>query len=194
MSNTIQHKFLRIKDLQMRIAINADEKAFNELYVLLYNDIVSYVYKLLKSYEYAEEVVSDVFMKLWKIKDQIVDIQNLKVYLYKASKNYSLNYISNKHKVALKAEILPNFETYGSPANPEEICISNESVMVINKAIQKLPAQCRCIFRLIKEEGLQYKEVASALNISAFTVRNQMNIATKKINRSFLAYGSREAL
>lgn len=183
----IQDDSSQIKELQMRIAMHADEKAFSELYVLLYDSIVNYVYKLLESYEYAEEVVSDVFVKLWKIRGQIIQIHNLKQYLYKASKNYSLNYASNKHKVALNAEALPGFEVYKSPANPEEICISGESVMMINRAIQELPAQCRHIFLLVKEEGLQYKEVASVLNISAFTVRNQMKIATKKINKR-LAY------
>jgi RNA polymerase sigma-70 factor (ECF subfamily) len=64
---------------------------------------------------------------------------------------------------------------------PEDELISAELAKKLSQAIRELPSQCRIIFQLVKEDGLKYKEVASILDISVLTVRNQVAIALKKL-------------
>jgi RNA polymerase sigma-70 factor (ECF subfamily) len=64
--------------------------------------------------------------------------------------------------------------------DPEQKMISAETIKQIQEAIQDLPPRCRLIFKLVKEEGLKYKEVAELLQLSVKTVENQMSVAFKK--------------
>ena len=69
--------------------------------------------------------------------------------------------------------------------NPAELLLSKEAVDKIMEAVNDLPPKCKLIFRLIKEDGLRYAEVASLLNISVKTVEAQMAIALKRIGNSY---------
>ena len=76
-------------------------KAYTQLYELLSGVLLRFSYSIVRSHEMAEEIVSDVFIKLWQIRDKLLEIENLKVYLYTIAKNFSLNYIAknNKHRI-----------------------------------------------------------------------------------------------
>jgi RNA polymerase sigma-70 factor (family 1) len=169
-----------IADLQQKIALYEDMNAYRQLYELLNERLFWFIYSFVKSREAAEEIVSDVFIKLWKIRDELSSIRNLQVFLYVIARNYSLNYIIKEYKyphVSLD-EIQLDVTT---SINPEELYISTEMSGKINKAISELPAQCRLIFRMVREDGLKHKEVADILNLSKTTIRNQLVIAVRKI-------------
>lgn len=171
----------KIKELQQRIAFYEDMKAYEQLFDLLYNGLLRFSYAFVKSNEAAEEIVSDVFVKVWQMRDKLPEIGNLKVYLYTIAKNFSHNYITKHYKNRLLSLDEPELETAIAIGDPEEICISADVLNKIREAIGQLPPQCRIIFQLVKEEGLKYKEVAEVLHISILTVRNQVAIASKKI-------------
>jgi RNA polymerase sigma-70 factor (ECF subfamily) len=158
----------------------------------LFSELYKYSYTFIKSHECAEEIVSDVFIKLWKIRLTLRDVDNLKTYLYKATKNYSLNYISKTSRIQVLT--LDEMKTMATSTvlnySPEDIYISNESMNIISRVIRELPPQCRQIFKLVREDGLKYKDVAIALNISTFTVRNQIVIATRKISNALTLNGN----
>jgi RNA polymerase sigma-70 factor (ECF subfamily) len=169
-----------IADLQQKIALYEDMNAYKQLYELLNERLFWFIYSFVKSREAAEELVSDVFIKLWKIRDELPSIRNLQVFLYVIARNYSLNYIIKEYKyphVSLD-EIQLDVTT---SINPEELYISTEMSGKINKAISELPAQCRLIFRMVREDGLKHREVADILNLSKTTIRNQLVIAVRKI-------------
>lgn len=172
-----------IADLQQKIALYEDMNAYRQLYELLNERLFWFVFSFVKSREAAEEIVSDVFIKLWKIRDELPSIRNLQVFLYVIARNYSLNYIIKEYKyphVSLD-EIQLDVST---PINPEELYITTEMSEKINKAIAELPAQCRLIFRMVREDGLKHKEVADILNLSKTTIRNQLVIAVRKITQA----------
>ena len=147
----------------------------------MFDSLHRFSYSLVKSREAAEELVSDVFIKLWEIRDQLSTIHNLKVYLYCITKNLSLNYLAKASKnLAIQLDQV-DIESVIEFKNPEDLYISNETISSLRQAIQELPPQCRIIFLLVRDENLTYKEVAKILNISVFTVRNQVAIATKKM-------------
>src|SRR5258707_14553517 len=87
-----------IREMQERIAFYEDMKAYNQLFQLLSGGIFRFTYSLVRSNEVAEEIVSDVFIKVWQIRQRLPEIENLKVYLYTIAKNFSLNYITKNYK------------------------------------------------------------------------------------------------
>jgi RNA polymerase sigma-70 factor, Bacteroides expansion family 1 len=169
-----------ISDLQQRIALCEDMKAYRRLYELLYERLFWFSFSFVRSREVAEEIVSDVFIKIWNIRDELRAIENLTVYLYIIAKNCSLNYITKKYKYPQLSLDDIQFEVV-SNINPEELYISAELGKKIREAIDQLPAQCRLIFQMVREDGLKPKEVADILGIAEMTIRNQLTIAAKKI-------------
>lgn len=170
-----------IQELQKRIALYEDIKAYKELYDLLFDGLHRFSYSFVKSSEVAEEIVSDVYIKIWQIRARLGEIDNLKVYMYTIAKNFSFNYIARNYKNPVTNLDAIDVEAVIGIRNPEDLCISAETINKIHQAIQQLPPQCKLVFQLIKEDGLSYKEAASVLNLSVFTVRNQLAISIKKI-------------
>lgn len=167
--------------MQSRIALYDDMKAYKELYLLLFKGLHRFSYSLVRSTEVAEEIVSDVFIKIWQIRDQLNKIENLEVYMYSVTKNFSLNYITKNRKNTVVQLDEMDVEAVIEFNCPEELLISAETINSVKQIINELPSQCKLIFLLVREDGLKYKEVATILNISVFTVRNQVAIATRKI-------------
>ena len=122
------------------------------------------------------------------MRDRLTEINNLKVYLYTVTKNFSINYIQRNYKNASLSIDEMDIEPVIELSNPEELYISAEMLKTIRIAIKELPPQCRLIFQLVKEDGLKYKEAAEVLNISVLTVRNQLAIAIRKIGTTLPAY------
>jgi RNA polymerase sigma-70 factor (family 1) len=168
-------------NLQQR-ASAGDEKAFREIYINFYKKLYRFALAIVKTKESAEEITEDVFIKIWQQKESLTSIKNLRVYLYTATKNTSLNYLSRKARENI---VHPfdhiNIELSGSILTPEQIMITTEMYNKIQQAVEALPPRCKMIFKLIREDGLKYKEVSDILNISVNTIDVQMAIAVKKI-------------
>jgi|SRR5450432_273832 len=174
----------RIRFLQTRIAGFEDQQAYKELYLGLYKSLFSFTSGIIKSKAAAEEIISDLFIKIWEKRKDLDLIVNLKVYCYVIAKNLSLNYLEKQKRFATL-----NIEDYTDTLadvyiDPEQLMITSEMVERIRLAIDALPARCKMIFNLIKENGFKYKEVAEIMNISVKTVENQLAIALKKISVS----------
>jgi RNA polymerase sigma-70 factor (ECF subfamily) len=169
-----------VKHLQQQIGFCDDMKCYKRLYEMMFERLFNFSLSFVKSKEAAEEIVSDVFIKLWSIRSRLHDIDNLVVYLYTITKNFSLNYITHHHKHPKVSLDEISFDI-ASSVSPEDLYITSEMAARISEIIQQLPSKCKMIFQLVREDGLKYKEVAAILNVSDLTVRNQLAIATKKI-------------
>ena len=158
-----------------------DQEAFKALYLFFSKKLLHFAFAIVKVKESSEEIVEDVFIKLWKSREKLVHIQNINVYLYSAIKNTSLNYISKKAKANLTEPFDYMDIELSENGDPEKIMISSEMFSRLQKAVEALPPRCKIIFKLVREDGLRYKEVAEILNISVNTIDAQMAIAMKKI-------------
>ncbi|HMC84941.1 MAG TPA: RNA polymerase sigma-70 factor [Chitinophagaceae bacterium] len=174
----------KIKYLQEQIARNDDTTAYKELFVSFYNPLLRFAVTLVKSKQQAEEVVSDVFINIWEKRKRINSISNLKVYLFIAVKNTSLNYLSKQNKNLTDSVDDAGIELKSIYFDPEQLMVTAEMVARIKAAIDQLPPKCKLIFKLVKEEELKYKDVAEILNLSVKTVEGQLAIALKKIGNS----------
>jgi len=171
----------RIKYLQNRIACDDDQYAYKALFTELYAYLYQFAFSYVKSKPLAEEILSDIFIKIWERRKDLDKIDNLKVYLYVATRNTALNY-SAKQKRNNESAIDESIgEIKSLYLDPEQLMITAEMMIRIQSAINALPPKCKLVFKLVKEDGLKYREVAEIMNISLKTVENQLAIALRKI-------------
>jgi len=167
--------------LKEKIA-SGDQKAFRELFMAYCARLTQFAFSIVKSRDAAREIIDEVFIKLWRNKINIENIRNLKVYLYTAAKNTALNYLS----VNARNNITQSFDLLSvqliDDQSPERKMINSEILNKINAAIDNLPPRCKMVFKLVREDGLSYKEVGEILNISPKTVDAQMVIAVKQVS------------
>jgi RNA polymerase sigma-70 factor (family 1) len=173
----------KIRLLQQAIACFDDTQAYKQLFLLFYPSLVQFASTITKSRETAEEVVSDVFIKIWQKRQQLDKVENLSFYLFTAVKNRCITqFYDQKNRSEMEVNINDvSVEFRSIYHDPEQKMISAEMISNIQSAINDLPPRCRLIFKLVKEEGLKYKEVAELLHLSVKTVENQMSLAFKKI-------------
>jgi RNA polymerase sigma-70 factor (family 1) len=177
-----------IKLLLFRISKGADEKAFKQLFDLYAGRLYQFAFSFLKKKPVAEEVVSDVFFKVWLNRENLVNIENIKGYLFKATYNTSLNYLDEENrKKAISLEGM-EVELGVDYICPETQLINKELKEIIDKAIESLPSRCKLIYKMAKVEQMKYKEIAEALDISVKTIDNQLIIAVKKIGEAIHSY------
>lgn len=157
-----------------------NELAFRQFYLHYFDRLLRFANTFVPTAEEAEEVVSDVFLKVWLRREQLTGIQNIPTYLYTAVRNTSLNYLERAQNAHLRQSD-PHIRLRHTVARPDEILMSKEAQRSVEKAINQLPTNCKLIFRLVREDGLRYREVAEILGISVNTVNAQMAIAAKKI-------------
>lgn len=164
-----------------KIQYHNDQRAFKQFYQLLFFRLYQFAFSYVRSKEAAEEIVNDVFLILWQKRQMLDTITNINVYLYVAIKNASLNYLrKNNQSLPLSVDDL-TVHHLSFVSDPESILINRELQTRIHEAVEQLPSRCRLIFKLIKEDGLSYKEVAAILEISVKTVDAQLYIALKKL-------------
>jgi RNA polymerase sigma-70 factor (ECF subfamily) len=123
-----------------------------------------------------------VFVKCWLNRKNLTEIQNPETYLFVAVKNQSLNHIKKYSTIHLVQIDETNSVEFVNTYNPQKEIENKELIFRMDQAIAGLPQQCRIVFRLIKEDGMKYKEVAEILNISPRTVQTQLFRAIKKLS------------
>lgn len=169
-----------IKKLQLAIS-HGDQQAFASLFRLLYPGLHSFALQYVHVKEIAEEITNDVFIKVWNRKEQLSEIDNMSTYLFVAVKNHALNYLKQYSHLHVAVENTNGETNLVNRNDPEQQLEWKEISFRLNQAIESLPDQCRTVFKLIKEDGFRYKEVAEILGISPRTVETQLFRAMKKL-------------
>ncbi|MBX3239243.1 MAG: RNA polymerase sigma-70 factor [Chitinophagaceae bacterium] len=161
---------------------NNDSRAIRLLYDHLGDRLFQLAYAIVKSKEVAEEIIGDILLKVWQKREEMAAIENLRLYLYVTTRNYCFSYLrktTGRPKEFSFEEVYQPY--YHFAKSPEELLITREILQTINQTINCLPAKCKLIFKLAKEDGLKHKEIAVLLDISIKTVESQMAIALKRI-------------
>lgn len=167
-----------MQSLLHRIQYENDETAFEGFYRSQVFRLFQFAFAFVRNKELAEEIVNDVFLKLWQNRSRIDRIDNVSVYLYVAVKNTASNYLKRGMGTPHAEPAVDHF--YLSP-DPEQLLVTGELRRKIEQSIDRLPPRCKLIFKLVKEDGLSCAEVAAILDISYKTVTTQLTIALKKL-------------
>lgn len=169
--------------LQCKVAAG-DTRAFRQIFDALFSKLSKFSYSFVQSKEAATEIVDELFVRLWTNRINIEQINDLRVYLYTATKNASLNYIAKKAK-QIETEPYENLNVQiADGVSPEQLMITKEILQKIKYAVDGLPPRCKLIFKLVREDGLRYAEVAEILSLSVKTIDAQMVIAVSRIRES----------
>lgn len=163
------------------IALHSTQKAYKQLFDLLFPSLYRFAYSLLKSKEQAEEVASDVMIALWCDRQTLIYIENIKVYAFIIARNKSLNILKKQSKQEIIFLDDIDIDLVLNAPTPEQILINDELKKKLEGAVQALPSKCKLVFKLVKEEGLSYKETAEILKISVKTVDAHLVSAVKKL-------------
>jgi RNA polymerase sigma-70 factor (ECF subfamily) len=166
-----------------------DQQAFQHLFGLYRDKLFSYSFRITKHEAGAEEIVQDVFMKIWTGRQQIDPSQNINAYLYKITEHMALNFLK---KLARDRQLMEKVAVFFQESHnqTEDAVIYQDYEALLQKAIVSMPPQRKLIFELSRKECLTHEEIASQLNISRHTVRNQIIAAVQTI-RQYLSRNSR---
>jgi len=171
----------------VRFIKNGNETAFEKVFKMYFRNLHAFAYTFMKDDSIAEEIVQNVFFKIWEKRDQLQIDDSLKAYLYRAVHNESLNHIKHlKIKNSFQLQYSGNMESSNQDASNQ--MIASELENDIQKAINELPQQCRTIFQMSRFEQLKYQQIADQLNISVKTVENQMGKALKVLRSKLVEY------
>ena len=146
-----------------------------------------YAVKYLKNEELAEEIVQDVFYKIWE-KRSFINIKiSLKSYLFTAVRNKCLQHINHQKVINTCNKYMENSNEKNNN-NPHESLIYKETLEIFYEALDTLPERCSEIFKLSRFEGLKYSEIASNLSVSIKTVEANISKALKIFKLYFPEY------
>jgi RNA polymerase sigma-70 factor, ECF subfamily len=170
---------VQLPDNEILMAIRqGDERMFEHLFKQHYASLCRYADSIIKDLDDAEEIVQTVFVTIWEKRLDIEIIQSLKSYLYRAVHNHCLNRLKHNKIKEAHQEYVGYFGEQHHNAVTEVIERNELEVKIIN-AIEKLPEQCKIIFKLSRFEELKYQEIADKMGLSIKTIENQIGKALK---------------
>lgn len=172
------HGNLNERELLMEVS-SGNETAFKQLFALYHNQLGTYIYRLTDSFELAEEIVQDVFLKIWMNRETLADVKSFKAYLFVVSKNYALNCLrqlakQRNHTAEWNDKVIDTIAA-------EEDEQYDKYYGLLDEAINKLPPQQKTVYILSRQQHLKYNEIADHLHISRETVKKYLQISIASI-------------
>lgn len=150
-----------------------NREAFSILYSRYINNLYRYVYLVCKSHEDSEEIVQDLFVKLWENRTQGKAVSCFKSYIYRSAKNQIIDYV-RKQKSQLQLIDKAAWPFSGSEVFADSPLILKQYAAIVKAAIEKLPQKRKLIFEMRTQDDLSLDEIASRLGISKNVVKKQL--------------------
>lgn len=170
---------MQLTDSDILFAIRqGNVRVFETVFRKHYQALCNYACGILKDMDDAEEMVQGMFLKLWEQREEIEITVSLKSYLYRAVHNTCLNRLKHlKVQEVYRQHVGEYLENNHESAT--DLLDKDELEIRISDALEKLPEQCRLIFKMSRFEELKYQEIADRLGLSIKTVENQIGKALK---------------
>lgn len=168
------------QELLQQVA-KGNELAFRQIFDAYHHLLGAYIFRLTGSMETAEEIVQDVFIKIWDNREELTEVRNLKAYLFVVSRNQALNAL----KKSLREK--KHYQQWQTEQQVEEHLDSpeplfNNQYRLLDLAINQLPPQQQKVYLLSRHERLKYAEIAIKMNISRETVKKYLQLAASSIS------------
>lgn len=161
-----------------------DEFFFNVIFEKYRNQLFTYLFKVSKSKEIAEEIVLDVFLKLWHGREAITEIKKLESFLYTVAHNKAIDFFrAAKRSPVLQQAVWEAISDMATGETADARLQQNNLELLIREAIDQLSPQRKKVFELRQEQGLSYAEIGEALNLSPNTVRNHLAASVEFIRK-----------
>lgn len=160
-----------------------DTEAFTGFYVDNFKKLILVSDKYVRDIPVAEEIVQNIFLRIWEDKQLLADISSIKSYLYRSVINASINHVNRER--SLEKHHLKIAESL-TAEDFDRIDEQNELIVLLYREIELLPEKCREVFKLSRLDGIKYKAIALQLGISEKTVENHMGHALKVLRGRIL--------
>lgn len=147
-----------------------DYLSYNQLFVRYYSRLCVFVFKLTQNYNASEDVVQELFIRLWTNRQKLEINENISGYLYRASKNAALNYLRTENNRKKTLNNMP-FQEWSTDENMIE---QVEFSVALHHCIEQLPNRSKEVFMKSRFDGLKQKEISDQLGISVKTIKNQI--------------------
>jgi RNA polymerase sigma-70 factor, ECF subfamily len=175
------------KDLQLFNEIKGgNKKVFEQLFKAYYAPLCLFSKQFLKDHDECEEVVQNLFLKIWEKRESIEIVTSVRSYLFGSVRNSCLNWLKHRKIQQEYQKVVERYEatedTYGS------YFLEVGLLEKIEKAISSLPERRREIFLLNREKGMKYREIAESLGLSVKTIETQMGQALKTLREALALY------
>jgi len=182
----------RINPLNREVGIfenvcKGDLKAFENLFKSFYPELCNYAYQFSRDKDTAEEIVQDLFYKLWEKKETIMIRSSIRSYLYRSVYNNAMMLIREKN-IRKTTNALPEDSQMYPGYKPDEQLETGELDRLVESTLLAMPKKVRMIFEMSRFEGLKYKEIADKLLISIKTVEANMGKALKLFRENLKEY------
>lgn len=152
----------------------SDERAFTEIFFRYDKRIYKFIFKMVKDDSIATDITQEVFIKIWKKRELLVDIHNAEAYIFTIASNLTLNQIKKSLREAHIREMLQTIQRQNNAYNADNTLLLHDSEALILDIVEALPPQQKRIYQLSREQGLNYNEISSTMKISSNTVRNHL--------------------
>jgi RNA polymerase sigma-70 factor (ECF subfamily) len=160
-----------------------DKQEFEKLFRSSYASLVRYAKTILKDHDTAEEIVQDLFFRLWQDRGNLTIESSLNGYLFRSVHNKSLHFIEHQKVVDRHAgEIAASADQTAEPVT--EAIYYSELQSKVARVLERLPERCGVIFRMSRFEGLKYNEIAEKLSVSLKTVEANMGKALREFRKA----------
>jgi RNA polymerase sigma-70 factor (ECF subfamily) len=184
---------MNIPETELLIKLKTgDKKAFEILFNQYFNALCHFGYNYVKSIEIAEDIVEDLFFRLWENRETLLLTISIKSYLYKSVHNQCLDFLKaekvrENYKKSYSKGLLDVQKSLACQNSNDQL-FGDELQVKIQTAIDSLPEQCRRIFMMSRFDELKYSEIAEKLGLSVNTIEKQMSRALHKLREALKEY------
>lgn len=170
-----------------------NEKAFRTVYDAYFPRVSAYIFKLCKSGSATEEIVQDIFLKLWMNRAAMDQVENPEAYIFSMARNKTIDYL---RMLARETDLIQVLGTHlQTPANDAEEKLNAEGLRtLIEAALEKLSEQKKKIFQLSRNEGLSHDEIAALMHLSKSTVKNHLSETLQQVREHLRKQPNSDAL
>jgi RNA polymerase sigma-70 factor (ECF subfamily) len=178
MPDTVE-KYKLVPEALLKKVSDGDHGAFRAFYEIMYPVVYRFVRCFLPAGEDCKDVVSTVFYIIWKQRETLMTLNNLKSWMFIICRNEVFYFLKQKGKYRFISidDMLVELQIDTADAG----FVDDEMLVIYRNAVNELPERCKLIFLMAKEEHMKYREIADILSITEGTVAQQMNNAMRKI-------------
>jgi len=173
------------KELLNRVA-SGDEKAFRDLFGRYYGQLYQYIFGFIKSKQVSEELVMDVFLKIWLGRDLITQIEKFDAFLFRVAHNKSIDFLRSVARDPKLKDLLWENIQLANDAQSDSSILIQEYEIKLREAISLLSPQRRKVYQLSREQDMTHDQIAAQLNLSKNTINNHI-VEAQRFIRTYLS-------
>jgi RNA polymerase sigma-70 factor (family 1) len=180
-----RNNFHTEKELLVQVSAG-DEKAFKDLFARYYEQLYHYIFGFIKSKQVAEELVMDVFLKIWLGRDLITQIEKFDAFLFRVAHNKSIDFLRSVARDPKFKDLLwENIQLTNNVQSDSSILIQ-EYEAKLREAVSLLSPQRKKVYQMSREQDMTHDQIAAQLNLSKHTINNHI-VEAQRFIRTYLS-------